>query len=562
MPYLAGTTEESNVDTDVINDTTTGENTNTNTNDTDNSNTDTSNNSSSDSSTTNTTDTTNSNSGTNTTTDTNAIENGSTDTNNTTSSTTEKEVVIEHNGKSYKNKDIIEVPYSRELDLQTFELKNIDKDSNRIEWSLHKDFEAISAEKYLGKGERISTDVRDIGGAIVLQAAYWSSASSYTNGDSKKIRVLLKIPRKEFELEELVALHQGKRLAKSGEILYLLHPPTSYEDYKKVDYGIKISPRLKEKEIPKYHIQWSFDTNKNPEYYGKKTFTRNLRARDVKYVTSVHIGSPNKLEKSVDVKWVKRDYQKIKISLSPDNFYDKVTSENIKKVLEATKLVEKYGKKLESFSFIKSIPKSSPVGINWLYEIVPFESIAENKEDIKSRLYYREKKTKGGFKVALKGSVTVWKWGLPIKELPIPDWAVEKIEEYVTAEVKIEASADAFGEVKVVSEERKYVESNKWVEYKKSIDPAIIGLNVTFGARGEFSLLKNNNWFAISGYASGVAGAELLSIGDANGNFGVFPLRKGVYLDLNAGAYLVFLGKKLETSSYYERIQLIDPIKL
>ncbi|WP_159285226.1 hypothetical protein, partial [Tenacibaculum maritimum] len=42
------TTEESNVDTDVINDTTTGENTNTNTNDTDNSNTDTSNNSSSD----------------------------------------------------------------------------------------------------------------------------------------------------------------------------------------------------------------------------------------------------------------------------------------------------------------------------------------------------------------------------------------------------------------------------------------------------------------------------------------------------------------------------------
>ncbi|WP_159258576.1 hypothetical protein [Tenacibaculum maritimum] len=171
---------------------------------------------------------------------------------------------------------------------------------------MHKDFEAISAEKYLGKGERISTDVRDIGGAIVLQAAYWSSASSYTNGDSKKIRVLLKIPRKEFEQEELVALHQGKRLAKSGEILYLLHPPTSYEDYKKVDYGIKISPRLKEKEIPKYHIQWSFDTNKNPEYYGKKTFTRNLRARDVKYVTSVHIGSPNKLEKSVDVKWVKQ----------------------------------------------------------------------------------------------------------------------------------------------------------------------------------------------------------------------------------------------------------------
>lgn len=82
-----------------------------------------------------------------------------------------------------------------------------------------------------------------------------------------------------------------------------MHPPTPYEDYKEVKYGIKINPKLKEKEIPKYNIQWSFDTNKKPDYYGKKTFTRNLRARDVKYVTTVNTGYPNKLEKSVDVKW-------------------------------------------------------------------------------------------------------------------------------------------------------------------------------------------------------------------------------------------------------------------
>ncbi|RSC93666.1 fibronectin type III domain-containing protein [Tenacibaculum singaporense] len=247
---------------------------------------------------------------------------GANDTNssNNSSSSANEGLEIEYKNKDYKHKEVITIPYSRDLSLQTFILKNIAKDSTRIEWSLHKDFEVISAEKYLGKGKRISTDVRDIGENIVLQAEYWIQASDYPNGNSKKIRVQLKIPRKEFELEELVALHQDKRLAKSGEILYLLHPPTPYEDYKKVKYGIKINPKLKEKEIPKYNIQWSFDTNKKPDYYGKKTFTRNLRARDVKYVTTVNTGYPNKLEKSIDVKWIKEKKEVKSLSNKLKNF--------------------------------------------------------------------------------------------------------------------------------------------------------------------------------------------------------------------------------------------------
>nr|BFF41237.1 hypothetical protein BACY1_30420 [Tenacibaculum mesophilum] len=537
---------------DTASDTTTGESSTTGNSGTDNNSTSDTNNS--DTTDTTNTDTTNqgdnTNTGTSSGTDTTNNTESDANTTNNSSNNESENVAIEHNGKSYKNGDTIEVPYSREQTNFAFLLKNYPKEA-KINWQVLKlgtdntsDFATNETTH-----DNLGINMKDI---HVLDIV--------SNYNEEKIKVTIKRIVKEFEFLELVAKEDEneKRAAKSGQILYLINEPSITKDSKIIDYGIKISPNLNEDIISKSDIKWYFNDNLETEHQGKKTTFKWLYEDTETTTTTVNGGVSNKIDKSVTVKWVNKDFQKWKFSLGNENF----GSKTIKKAFEATKLIEKYGKKLESLSFIKTTPTSSPVGINWFYEIVPFESIAENKEDIESRLYYREKKTKGGFKVGLKGKVTVWKWGLPIDELPIPDWAIKKAKEYITAEVKIEASADAFGEVKVVSEERKYVESDKWIEYKKSIDPAIIGLNVAFGAKGEFSLLKNNDWFAISGYASGIAGAELLSIGYTNGNFGVFPLRKGVYLDLNAGAYLVFLGKKLETSPYYERIQLIDPIDL
>ena len=39
--------------------------------------------------------------------------------------------------------------------------------------------------------------------------------------------------------------------------------------------------------------------------------------------------------------------------------------------------------------------------------------------------------------------------------------------------------------------------------------------------------------------------------------FGIYPLKDGVNLDLSASAYVRFLGKKLETETFYKRIEII-----
>lgn len=94
----------------------------------------------------------------------------------------------------------------------------------------------------------------------------------------------------------------------------------------------------------------------------------------------------------------------------------------------------------------------------------------------------------------------------------------------------------------------------------KRVDPAIISLNIAFTAKGEFSVLKDNDWFGLNGYADGTAGAELLSIGYTQGDLGVKPLRKGIYLDLRAGAHVTLAGFKYEITPYYKRILLMNPL--
>ena len=219
------------------------------------------------------------------------------------------ELVIEYKNKDYSDKDIITIPFNRKLEKQNFILKNVKEDS-RIEWSFHKSFDAVSVEKSLGQGKSKKIDVvNDINETIVLQAEYWDEKSDYPNDNSKKIRVKLNIPRKKFEFEDLLALHKESRLAKSGQVLYLVEPPNLSEFYhQEVKFGIKISPKVYKNEIRKTDIEWNFDGINSFDNYGDKNIKRSLRFRNIKYVTSSITGYQNQIERSVDVKWVKHDY--------------------------------------------------------------------------------------------------------------------------------------------------------------------------------------------------------------------------------------------------------------
>lgn len=145
--------------------------------------------------------------------------------------------------------------------------------------------------------------------------------------------------------------------------------------------------------------------------------------------------------------------------------------------------------------------------------------------------------------------------------MPIPKWAIKKIKDVLTAEINIVAKADATGSLITETIEKKTVGSEEWELISKNINPASLALNAAFGVEGELSAFKKNEWFSFDAKASGLAKAELMSIGWYGNDFDYYFLREGVWMDFSASMYLVFMSKKLETKPYYEKVQLIRPVK-
>jgi hypothetical protein len=381
------------------------------------------------------------------------------------------------------------------------------------------------------------------------------------NYNNKKIQVTIKRKKKEFELQELYALHSEnnkKRLAKSGEILYLIDHKSITDDVKKVKYGLKITPKLNKDFISKNDIEWSFNGENQYFSTARTNITRSLEESENTITTTVTAGVSTKLEKSVDVKWVDEGYSKYSFSLGSD------AHPLIKKVFEATKMIDGVTSFLDRIPFFKRAQENEVQSnkIAWYFNVIPFEQTLLNKEDKTSRLYYKEKKTRGGFNLGLKGELKYTVWGIPydkLEKLPIPDWAINKAKEFIVAEVNLVLKANSKGEVMAETIERKFIESNEWLDHKKQINPAALSFKLSGGVEGNFSLLKDNKWFGISGTASGLVNTEVISVGWRENEFGIYPLREGVNLDLRASAYIRFLGKKLETETFYERIEIIAP---
>lgn len=202
--------------------------------------------------------------------------------------------------------------------------------------------------------------------------------------------------------------------------------------------------------------------------------------------------------------------------------------------------------------------KNTEGRIGFYFDVTPFEQTQRNKEDKNSRLYYRHKETKGGIDIGLSGKVKKTVWGLPVDKIPVVG---NKLKEYISAGLYVVGTAKVGGELKGVLRERKYVNSKKWVEVYKGVNPAIIKLGAEFGVGVEVKFLKPNYYLSFSGNADGTAKAEILSIGWVDDDFQFILLRNGVFIDAKATLSGTFLGKKLETTPYYKRIILIQPQK-
>ncbi|RBW60764.1 hypothetical protein DS884_04080 [Tenacibaculum sp. E3R01] len=305
-----------------------------------------------------------------------------------------EEVFLRYKEKNYKHKDEITIPFKNDLPNQYFELVNT-KEGSRVEWSFHKDFEAISATKALGKGNSKNINVKkDINVSIVLQVEYWKKASDFPKENSKKIRVMLKVPRKKFELLELYAsdANNKKRVAKSGEVLYLVKATgiTNPNDRTRiVDYSITTFPKLKIQEIKSNDIVWNYRKNGVKQHeFGKVNLRIPVRESKVDFETEVEGGYLNKNKKKNNIKWIEEGRERIDVAnkLGPLlKAFDKINY--------VTKPLKKYGFPCE-LTILENIDRL--IGRNEFK--VSFEKY--NTEDEVSRYYNEIKK----FKFEAKGA--------------------------------------------------------------------------------------------------------------------------------------------------------------
>ncbi|MFL0064786.1 hypothetical protein V2595_04005, partial [Tenacibaculum maritimum] len=375
------TTEESNVDTDdVINDTTTGENTNTNTNDTDNSNTDTSNNSSSDSSTTNTTDTTNSNSGINTTTDTDS----NTEETNIGSEKSSRKYITYRGTKYYKD-DTITIDYDNSIGKEEIEFFGA-KEKARIQFNAFTKDYPEGTGQYIVEGKKVNYLVQKDIISYQLAVIFWDIPEDFPSEDKMaRFLVNIKINKPKFKFKELWAsdANNTDRLAKSGEVLYLVKAKGIRKlnsRTRRVNYSVTTTPSLKTNNFVKNDLVWNYyDINgrKNNEY-GKININRPLWERDLAHTTSVDVGYPNKETKSIDVKFV--DGQVVKFDFMPPAM-NHIIKETMGTIENNLKILDKINKTLGLKDKTKF--KIEPVKIS---------SKRENKEISNSRLYKTEEK--------------------------------------------------------------------------------------------------------------------------------------------------------------------------
>ncbi len=479
--------------------------------------------------------------------------------NNTGTKATENDYYIAYKGAKYYTGGMIKIPYQRNMN-ETFELGTL-SDTTKVNFTIHQPGKQELWRGYTGDYKKTTIPIEDAtlnNNLRVLDLL----AEAYKTKGKPKVRIGIEKVVMPFTFAKLQAidLSNKSRIAGAGETLYYINKPTVSKESKNTQFAITTNPTLDVNKIPKENIKWTFNSTAYNDNDGVLQFSKYVNEnKDIKITATT--GFSNSSSKSVNVKWVEEGYYKNTLSLESDNFKNPL----IEKVFEATKMVNKATAFFDKIPFIKRVQNKGLLksgGINYFYNIIAFQEEFKRQEDSKSRLYYEETKTTGGFELGIEGKATVWKWGLPFEDLPLPQWTIDKIKSVVTAEINIVASASSSGELKAVNIERLYAESTTKKTMENGVNPAILKLDIAFGVETEFSIGGDNDYLSGGLKGDGTAKAELFRIGYYNdgkgGKFDYIILHDGVYLELKASGYINTLGKKWETEKYYKKVQLIE----
>lgn len=390
---------------------------------------------------------------------------------------TEVEIVYEN--KNYKNNDIIEVEYNRERPYFAFFLKNYPKEA-KINWQILKGGTDNTSAYATNETthDNLGIDMKEM---QILDIV--------ANYNDKKIQVTIKRKPKEFKFEELYALHNKTRLAKSTETLYLINPSSVTKDVKIVEYSLKLNPKFDKKLLPSNAIQWTFDKEDQYSFFGDSKISRKIEEKD-DTKTTVNAGSPSSFEKSIDVKWINEDFKQDKLAFK---------YEGLDKILQLADILKE---KLK----IPVYPRRDDFNKDKNFSIYVEPSYKNERKNIESetdRLYYKETKNTIEIEIGAKGKI----------EKPVPYLAVPPFDEKICGiQVKFELGLYWFVEASSSGELGATKYTTEWIEKSsknKSTwsygDPSEIVLGATFGLNPKIVLEMPG----VKGEASGKTSAKI-----------------------------------------------------
>jgi hypothetical protein len=356
-----------------------------------------------------------------------------------------------------------------------------------------------------------------------------------------------------------------KRKANNGETLYLVGVSTMKS--RGVGYVLKANTNTFNPEDLNWNTTFTTTTSPIPQS-GQVTVRQGLMPEAAPLLTaqtwtrtegikgSVSVSALNK-NYSVEVEVVGEETDKIKVTGGGDSYGD-----TGKKMLESGKTIDKISNYLGKVPFLKKVNnKSESFGgqnkLTWYFNYTPLDASFKNIEVIDKPTFYRERKLKMSLEAGLKGEAKWLIYGLPIRKFDLPEWVLEEAEKVVKFEINAKAKADLGGEITAVRQDKKPLNKGVYITGNESINPAAIRLKLEVGVEGEFSIGKDLSGFSLTGFASGMAKGEVLSIGYVNQELQYIFGREGLNLDLTAGFKVIIAGAKIELDPYYKRIELL-----
>ncbi len=423
-------------------------------------------------------------------------ENNNTNTNDTNSG--KSEIYVQYLGRKYYNGDVLELKYQLDFPTNIMEIVGI-PENKKIDWSNYINKETLQRAWTLGKTVYFNQTILDnLNNDSYIKVEYWDKDKPYKEAKKEALWIRVKLERPHFRIQELYAgdAKQPKRLAKSGETLYLVQNYGTTAIRKKGrKRTVNLSVVSSEKNIKTTDIKWYYYSNSRNKFYEYKNKRGKINTyakvdqmsfdenQYRKHQFKVSGGYPNSIDKSVNVVYVSGKPTNTKIGISGVSH---VVKETLSKVNKGFRLLNKINKKL-------GLNKKNKFEVQAL-SVIKRE---QNKEDEKSRLYKHIEETK-----------LSWSVEAELRECTFTHPVLKTFEKAGIFRAGLYAKLKAGASLEGTQERFKYVESNFYKDKTNKIIISPYGC-IEAGLQAKLLVIPQQVKFEAQGFVEGCLKGEI-----------------------------------------------------